>query len=89
MDGSDGNLPPIRRGPVGVGVDTYIPPETSTASTSPQSTGALDDHSRMSSLSNKPSVFIPVSSVRIQNFQDSAEENPCLHKVFVTEKLLI
>lgn len=46
MDDDDGNLPPVRRGPVGVGVDTYIPLETSTASTSPRSTGALDDLSR-------------------------------------------
>jgi hypothetical protein len=86
MDDDDVNLPPVRRGPVGVGVDTYIPLETSTASTSPRSTGALDDLSRMSSLSNKPFVFTLVSSVRIRNFQDSAEENRCLHKVIVTEK---
>ena len=89
MDDDDGNLPPDRRGPVGVGVDTYIPLEMSTASTSPRSTGALDDLSRMSSLSNKPFVFTLVSSVRIRNFQDSAEENHYLHKVIVTEKHLI
>jgi hypothetical protein len=89
MDDDDGNLPLVRRSTIGVGVDTYIPLETSTASTSPQSTGALDDLSRMSSLSNKPFVFTLVSSVRIRNFQDSAEENPCLHKVIVTEKHLI
>jgi len=89
MVDDDGNFPPVRRGPVGVGVDTYIPLEASTASTSPRSTGALDDLSRMSSLSNKPFVFTLVSSVRIRNFQDSAEGNPCLHKVIVTEKHLI
>ena len=88
MDDDDGNLPPVRR-PGGVGVDTYIPLETSTASTSPLSTGPLDDPSRMSSLSNKPFVFTLVSSVRIRNFQDSAEENPYLHKAIDTEKHLI
>jgi hypothetical protein len=64
-------------------------PETSTASMSPRSTGALDDLSRMSSLSNKSFVFTLVSFVRIRNFQDSAEEkleNPCLHNVIVTKK---
>ena len=89
VDGDDRNLPPVRRNPVGVGVDTYIPLETSTASTSPRSTGALDDLSRMSSLSNKRFVFTLVSFVRIRDFQDSAEENPCLHKAIVTEKHLI
>jgi hypothetical protein len=89
MDDDDGNLPPVGRGPVGVGGDTYIPLETSTASTSPESPGALDYLSRMSILSNKPFVFILVSSVRIRNFQDRAEENPYLHKVIVAEKHLI
>lgn len=83
----DGNLPSVRRGPTGA--DTYIPLETSTASTSPRSTGALDDLSRMSSLSNKPFIFTLVSFVRIRNFQDCAEGNPCLHKVIVTKKHLI
>jgi hypothetical protein len=83
----DGNLPPVRRGPAGA--DTYTPLETSTASTSPRSTGALDDLSRMSSQSNKPFIFTLVSFVRIRNFQDSAEENRCLHKVIATKKHLI
>jgi hypothetical protein len=83
----DGNLPPVRRGPAGA--DTYTPLETSTASMSPRSTGALDDLSRMSSQSNKPFIFTLVSFVRIRNFQDSAEENPCLHKAIATKKHLI
>ncbi|KAH8992631.1 hypothetical protein EDB92DRAFT_535983 [Lactarius akahatsu] len=40
----DGNPSSVRRGPVGT--DTYAPQEASTASTSPRSTGALDDLSR-------------------------------------------
>ncbi len=87
MDDDGGNLPPVRRAPAGA--DTYTLLETSTASTSPRSTGALDDLSRMSSLSNKPFFFTLVSFVRIRNFQDSAEENLCLRKVIVTKKHLI
>ncbi|KAI9462815.1 hypothetical protein BJY52DRAFT_1255293 [Lactarius psammicola] len=41
----DGNPSSVRRGGP-VGTDTYIPQETSTASTSPRSTGAMDDFSR-------------------------------------------
>ncbi|KAI0253359.1 hypothetical protein BJV78DRAFT_205453 [Lactifluus subvellereus] len=52
VDDRDGTLLLVRRGPAGA--DTYTPQETSTASTSPRSTGALDDLSRMSSLSHKP-----------------------------------
>ena len=84
MDDSDINFLSARRGPVGT--DTYIPQETSTASTSPRSTGAPDDLSRMSSLSHKPFIATLVSFVRIRNFQDSAEENPCLYKTIVSRK---
>ena len=79
----DGNPSSVRRGPVGP--DPYTPQEPSTASTSPRSTGALDDFSRMSGLSRIP--FTLVSFARLLNFQDRGEENLSLHKVFVTRKL--
>ena len=84
MDDSDSNFLTARRGPVGA--DTYIPQETPTASTSPRPTGALDDLSRMSSFSHKPFITTLVSFVRIRDFQDSAEENHCLHKAIVSKK---
>jgi hypothetical protein len=52
----DGNASLVRRGLVGP--DTYTPQETSTASTSPRSTGALDDFSRMSGLSHIPFTLV-------------------------------
>ena len=84
MDEGDINYLSARRVPVGT--DTYIPQEASTASTSPRSTGAPDDLSRMSSLSHKPFITALVSFVRIWNFQDSAEENHCLYKAIVSRK---
>ena len=81
-EGRDGNPLSLRRGPVGP--DTYTPQETSTASTSPQSTGALDDFSRMSGLCHIP--FTLVSFAFLRNFQDRGEENHFPHKVFVTRK---
>jgi len=84
MDDNDSNFPATRRGPFGA--DTYTPQEPSTASTSPRSTGALDDLSRMSSLSHKPFITTLVSFVRIRNFQDSAEEILCPYKANVTKK---
>ncbi|KAH9959452.1 hypothetical protein BC827DRAFT_505536 [Russula dissimulans] len=44
MDDENGNLLPVRRGPIGA--DTYIPLDAPTISTSPRSAGALDDLSR-------------------------------------------
>jgi hypothetical protein len=61
MDNSDINFLSARRG--SVGTDTYIPQETSTASTSPRSMGAPDDLSRMSSSSHKHFIATPVSFV--------------------------
>src|SRR5712671_1746117 len=86
MDDDNGNLQPVRRAPIGA--DTYIPLDAPTASTSPQSAGALDDLSRMSSLSHKHFVITLVSFVHLWTFtfQDSAEEDPCLHKVIGTKK---
>ena len=71
----------VSRAPVGP--DTYTPQETSTASTSPRSTGA-DDFSRMSGLSHTPFMLISFASPR--DFQDRGEESLFLHKVFVTRK---
>jgi hypothetical protein len=71
-------------GRVPIGPDTYTAQETSTASTSPRSNGAMDDFSRMSGLSDFP--FTLVSFARPRNFQDRGEENLSLHKVFVTRK---
>jgi hypothetical protein len=87
MDDDDGNFPPVRRGTVGA--DTHIPLEPSPASASPRSTGPLDDLSRMSSLSHQPFIVTLVSSMCIRNFQDSAEENLCLHKAIVIKRHLI
>jgi hypothetical protein len=87
MDDDDGNFPPVRRGTIGA--DTHIPLEPSPASASPRSTGPLDDLSRMSSLSHQPFIVTLVSSMCIRNFQDSAEENLCLHKAIVIKRLLI